>query len=432
MLGLAFAYLRDRAGPTLLNILLLALAVASLVVLLLLSDRVEDRFDRDAADTDLVVGAKGSPLQLILSAVYHLDTPTGNIPLDTVAMLRADPGVARALPLALGDNFRGFRIVGTEPGFLDLHGARLAEGRLFAKTMEAVIGAEVARRTGAGLGQQFVGSHGLADDDGASAHDATPFQVVGILAPTGAVTDRLILTSVASVWDVHGIAHGGHDHDDDHDHDHDHGHHHDHDHELNKAKAAPARNNPLAARPELEAEITAVLVSYASPAAAIRLPATVNRQTALQAASPAAETARFLTLFDGAIAGARLFAALIAMAGALSIFTVLLSAARAREGDLALLRVMGATPRQLFGTILLEGVIIAGAGALLGLVLGHLLVELAARQSATLGGIGLSGFHLHPGEPALLAAIVGLGALAALIPAARVFRQDLAATLARS
>ncbi|WP_448579032.1 ABC transporter permease [Thermaurantiacus sp.] len=426
MLGLALAYMRDRLGATLVNILLLALAVASLVVLLLLSERVADRFARDAAGVDLVVGAKGSPLQLILSSVYHLDTPTGNIPLDTLDLLRADPGVARVIPLALGDNFRGFRIVGTDPSFLGLHGARVAKGRLFRAPMEAVIGAEVARRTGAGLGQKFVGSHGLAADDGDMGHDHAPFLVTGILAPTGSVTDRLILTGIDSVWAVHGIAPpgppaAGEAKDADHDHgDYDHGEH-DHDH------APPA----LAGRAALQPEVTALLVSYRNPAAAIRLPAAINRQTALQAASPAAETARFLSLFDSAIAGARLFSGLIAVAGALSIFTVLLAAARAREADLALLRVMGATRGQLAGTVLLEGVLTAGLGALLGLLLGHLLVASAAATFPSLAAIGLSGGIFLPEEGLLFLGTLLVGALAALLPARRVLTADLAAILAR-
>lgn len=437
MLRLALAYLRDRALPTALNIALLALAVATLVVLLLLSSRVEDRFARDAAGIDLVVGAKGSPLQLILSSVYHLDTPTGNVPLDTLSMLRRDPGVGRTVPLALGDNFRGFRIVGTEAAFLSLHNATIAQGRLFKAEMEAVVGAEMARRTGAAIGQRFAGSHGLADDDGDSAHAATPFTVVGILAPTGTVTDRLILTGVDSVWAVHGIAHGptaaphdeaGHAHGDDDSHDHAHGGDAHGDAENGAADSAPV----LAGRKPLAPEVTAVLVTYRNPAAAIRLPSTINRQTALQAASPAAETARFLTLFDGAIAGARLFAALIAAAGALSIFTVLLAAARAREGDLALLRVMGASRSAVFGTVMLEGVITAAAGALLGVLIGHAFLVFAAHASATLGGIGLSGLVFHPAEAAIVLGAVGLGAIAALPPAAHVFGQDLATTLARA
>ena len=390
MFGLAIAYLKDRALPTALNVLLLALAVATLLVLLLLSTRVEDRFARDAAGVDLVVGAKGSPMQLILSSVYHLDAPTGNIPLETLDHMRRDFGVARAIPLALGDNFRGYRIVGTQPAFLSLHKATLARGRMFADPMEVVLGAQVARATGAGIGQRFAGSHGLGD--GGGAHDATPFIVTGILAPTGTVTDRLILTTIPSIWAAHGI-------------DADHG---------------------------PRAEITAILVSYRNAAAAIRLPMAINRETAMQAASPATETARFLSLFDGAIAGARLFAGLIAAAAALSIFTVLLAAGRAREGDLALLRVMGASRARIFGTVLLEGVLTAGAGAALGLLLGHLLVELAARQSHTLAGIGLTGLALHPAEAGLFAAALLLGAIAALIPATRVYTQDLATTLSRA
>ncbi|MFQ3595280.1 MAG: FtsX-like permease family protein [Sphingomonadaceae bacterium] len=426
MLGLAIAYLRDRAGQTLLNVALLALAVASLVALLLISTRVEDRFARDAAGIDLVVGAKGSPLQLILSAIYHVDQPTGNVPLETVAMLRKDPAVASAIPLALGDNFAGFRIVGTEPAFLSLHRPELAQGRIWQAPMEAVIGADVARATGAGLGQRFVGTHGLADDGG--EHDHAPFTVVGILARTGTVTDRLILTSVESVWDVHGIAHGGSDHAHDHDHARDHDHAHDHDH----GHAPRVPEQPLTGRPALEPEVTAVLVRYASPAAAIRLPAAINRQTAMQAASPASETARFLSLFDGAIAGARAFAMLIAAAGALSIFTVLLSAARQRAGDLALLRVMGATRAQVFGCVVLEGLLIAALGAAIGLVLGHVVVGLAAERFPALGAMGVSGLAFHPGALAIGGLALLLGVLAALIPAARVFRTDLAATLARS
>lgn len=418
MPGLALAYMRDRLGATLVNILLLALAVASLVVLLLLSERVADRFARDAAGVDLVVGAKGSPLQLILSSVYHLDTPTGNIPLETLDLLRADPGVARAIPLALGDNFRGFRIVGTDPSFLSLHRARLEKGRLFTSPMEAVIGAEVARQTGAGLGQKFIGSHGLAEDEGDMGHDHAPFVVSGILARTGSVVDRLILTGIEDVWAVHGIAPpapavpGPAPQGDDA---------HDHDHEP------PL----LAGRTTLEPEVTALLVTYRNPAAAIRLPAAINRQTALQAASPAAETARFLSLFDSAIAGARLFSGLIAIAGALSIFTVLLAAARSREGDLALLRVMGATRGQLAGTVLLEGVLTAGLGALLGLALGHLLVASAAATFPALAAIGLSGRVFLPAEGLLLLGTLLIGALAALLPARRVLRTDLAAILAR-
>lgn len=421
MLSLAIAYLKDRGLVTAFNIILIAFGVASLAVLLLVSTQLEKRFERDSQGIDLVVGAKGSPLQLILSSVYHIDTPTGNIPLESLDLLRRDPFVARAIPLALGDNFRGARIVGTEPGFLAIHGAELAQGAMFGAIGTAVVGASAARETGLTIGRKFAGTHGLGDDG--HVHDNLPFTVTGILKPTGTVTDRLILTSVESVWAMHGIAapgaaaakdQAGHDHAA-----HDHAGH-DHGEKVLDRRAAP------------EPEITAILVTYRNAMAAVRLPAAINRQTALQAASPAAETARLLGLFGAALDGARLFSWLIALTGALSVFVVLLSAAKAREGDMALLRVMGATRSQAAGTVLLEGLIIAAVGAVLGLAAAHGLLAVGAAQFPTLAAIGVGPALFHPGEIVIAAAVLGLGVIAALIPAARVYRTDLAETLGRA
>lgn len=421
MIGLALAYLRDRAATTALNIVLLATAVAMLVLLLIVSTQLGDRFERDARGVDLVVGAKGSPLQLILSSIYQVDQPTGNIPLDSIDLLRRDPGVARVVPLALGDNFRGFRVVGTEDSYLALHDATLARGRLNRADGETVIGADVARRTGATLGQRFLGSHGLEEGE---AHEEHPFIVAGILRPTGGVIDRLILTSIATVWDVHGITHDSDapDHIDEH-----------MDEHWDEPSDEPPRSgSPFAGLEAPSAEVTALLVTYRNAAAAIRLPATINRQTGLQAAVPAIETARLLSLFGSGIEGARVFGWLLAINGGLAIFVALLNAARAREGDLALLRVMGATRYQVFGTILLEGVITAGLAAVAGALLAHGLLTLAVARFATLGDLGVDALRAAPGEPMLLTAVLGIGALAALIPAARVFRVDLATTLSRS
>lgn len=428
MIRLALAYMRDRPLGVALNALLLGIAVATLVLLLQFAEQAGERFERDARGIDLVVGAKGSPLQLVLSSVYHIDVPTGNIPLGELERLRADPGVAEVVPLALGDNFQGFRIVGSEDRLLPLYGATMAQGRSFARPAEAVLGAEVARRTGAKLGQKFIGSHGLetGEADG-QGHDHAPFETVGILAPSGTVLDRLILTSVDSVWDVHGIEHedhdeAGHDHDEEHD-----GHDHDHD-----ADSAPHdEHHEDAAMPGMEPEITALLVRYRNASAAMRLPSQINRQSALQAAAPAAEAARLLGLFGSIIEGARLFGWLLALSAGLSLFVALWNATRAREGDLALLRVMGARPSTVFGTILIEGLLIAAIGALGGIAVAHGLIALASASFPTLDELGLSAMRFLPGEGGILVAALAIGLVAALIPAIRIFRVDLATTLAR-
>ena len=311
MIALSLAYLRDRALNTALNILLLALGVASLVILLLFSSQLENRFERDSQGIDMVVGAKGSPLQLILSSVYHVDIPTGNVPLETVSLLRRQLGVAQAIPLALGDSFRSFRIVGTEPAYPALLGAGLADGRMFAARMEAVIGADVARRTGAGIGQRFVGGHGMTGGEDGPKHEEQPFIVVGQLQRTGTVIDRLILTPVESVWQMHGIAGPEAAHDDDH-------------HEAETAEEHAAHASP--------AEVTAVLVRFGSPIAAVRLPGFINRQTNLQAAVPAVEISRLLALVGVGLDAVRAFAVLLMLTAGLSIFVALLTAALRGKG----------------------------------------------------------------------------------------------------
>lgn len=418
MFGLALAYLRDRSLTTALNILLLGISVAMLVLLVQFGNQLSSRLDRDAQGVDLVVGAKGSPLQLILSSIFHIDQPTGNIPLDSLDMLRRDPAVKAAIPLALGDNFDGYRIVGTDASYAAFYGSKIDQGKMFEKPMDAVLGAAVAKTTGAQLGRQFVSSHGLETEEGdGQGHDHAPFETVGILAPTGTVVDRLILTSVESVWDVHGI---DHDHEPEAGHDHDHGHDHDTD------------DQALTARGQLQPELTAILVSYRNAAGAVRIPAMINRQTEMQAATPAVETARLLALFGAGIEGARIFAWILAATGGLAIFIALLNMARAREGDLALLRVMGASKVQVFGTILLEGLITAAAGAALGVAAAHAALFVAGRSFQTLSDLGLSATQFLPAEIGIVAVVLLIGIIAALIPAARIFRINLANSLART
>jgi len=209
LFSLSLAYLRTQRLTAALNVLLLALGVASITVLLLLSDQLQGNLERDADGFDLVVGAKGSPVQLILSSVYHVDIPTGNIDLEAARSWARHRLVSEAIPLALGDGFRGFRIVGTEHGYPESYGAVVAEGRLWRAPLEAVLGARVAQQTGLAPGDSFVGAHGLAP--GGHGHDDNPYKVVGILEPTDTVLDRLILTDVRSVWQLHGTDHAHHD-----------------------------------------------------------------------------------------------------------------------------------------------------------------------------------------------------------------------------
>jgi putative ABC transport system permease protein len=436
---LSLAYLRARALNTALNLILLALGIATIVVLILFGAQLADRLTRDARGFDLVVGAKGSPMQLILSAIYHVDVPTGNVPAAAAEELRANPMVRAVIQLALGDSLRGFRIVGTEHAYADHYGARPADGRLWAEPFEATLGARVAGATGLGIGDRFVGSHGLGP--GGPAHGDHSYEVVGILGPTGTVIDRLILTPIESVWLVHD-AHprerpaGGpfmrpgvaptdaqwpeHDREED---DHDPG-------EEATVSADGAHAHGDEPEPEEGREVTALLVQYGTPLAAVSLPRLINSQSALQAASPAFETTRLLALVGVGLDTLRVFGGLLIAAAALGVFIALTNALQERRYDLAVMRALGATRGTLFRQMLLEGSILVGAGTALGVATGHIVTELLGRAVPEARLMGLTGLVVEPGELYVLALAVVVGLTAAAIPAARAYRTDIAGTLA--
>jgi len=416
-LVLALAYLRAKPLHTVLNLMLLALGTATIVLLLLFGEQLESRLTRDAGDIDMVVGAKGSPMQLILSALFHADVPTGNIPLSEAEALRANPMVASAVPLALGDNFRGYRIVGTTPDYVALYGGALAEGGLWAAPLEATVGAVVAAELGLRLGDRLVGAHGLGE--GGMAHGATPYQVVGVLGPTGTVLDRLILTSVASVWAVHGLA-PAHDPNEEPD-----------AHDQPEAHDPPETNPAPATAPPGGLEITALLVKFSTPVAATSLPRAINQQTRMQAALPGYEIARLLRLVGFGIEAFRAFALVLVVSAAVGIFAALYSALSERRYDLAVMRALGATRLRIVWQILVEGLLLGGAGAAIGLVLGHGVAQLAGGWLWREHQIALSGWTWVAGEGWLLAMAVSVGMIAALLPAWQAYRIDISQTLAQ-
>lgn len=403
LIGLSAAYIRARALNAALNVLLLGLGVGTIVVLLLFSRQFEERLERDARGIDLVVGAKGSPLQLILSSVYHLDIPTGNIPLQEAEKLAGDPLIKAAIPLALGDSYAGFRIVGTGHGYVSLYDGKPATGRLWDQPLEAVLGSEVAAHSRLSVGGRFVGSHGLVE--GGEVHEHSPYTVVGLLAPTGTVLDRLVLTSVESVWEVHGQGqhHNGGEQGGDHEED----------------KHLQAQ------------ELTALLVQYRSPMAAAVLPRQINARSALQAASPAFESARLLSLVGVGIDTVQAFALVLILCAGLSVFIALYNALRERSYDLAVMRSLGASRARLLAAILIEGLTLTALGVVLGLLLGHLLTHALGMWLQASQQIHITGWTFVPGEAVLVLAALGVGLVSALLPAVLAYRTDIAGVLAR-
>ena len=434
---------RRRPLPAVLTVLLLALGIATVVVVLLFQRALEDRLGRDARGIDLVVGAKGSGLQLVLSSVFHADVPTGNVRLPELRDIARHPMVAGVIPLSLGDSYRGFRIVGTTPAYVSHYGGRTARGRLWERPMEAVVGSRAARGTGLRAGETFVGAHGLGGGSD-FLHGEHPFEVVGTLEETGTVLDRLILVDTASVWMVHAV-HGatqtapagqgvqdesGEDAARD-------------DRDSRETRAEPAGGSDATAMagssgtggsvsglPAGDGEITALLVKYRTPLAAITLPRAINAGTALQAASPAQETARLFLLMGTGLDVFRAFAAVLVAASALSLFIALWHAMHEQRYDLAVMRTLGATRGRILRFVLAQGAVLGVAGAAIGVALGHAAGWLAAQWLDRARSVSIGALGWAPEEGLVVAGAVLIALAAAAVPAVRAWRLDVVAVLA--
>ncbi|MGN5955227.1 ABC transporter permease [Sphingobacterium lactis] len=458
-LQLVWKNITQQLGSTLLSIILTAFGVAILVSIYITSDTFEKQLDNNSKQVDLVVGAKGSPLQLILSALYHIDNPTGNILLSEAEKLQDNPMIDMAVPISLGDNFKGHRIIGTDTSFMTLYELGLASGKMWTKSYEVVIGSETARKRQLKLGDQIHSAHGLAEN--AHVHDEHPFTVVGILKPSGTVVDNLLLCNLESVWDVHGIHHDDHDHDHEgHDHDHDHAHTnesktietaahdhegHDHEHEhATTATASPAQEDSLVAeRPRANVfvksiaddiikdhglEITALLVKYRTPAAIGVIPKMINQSTSMQAASPALETARLFSLLGVGIDSLEILAYVIMIIAGLSVFISLYNALKDRKYDLAIMRTMGASKIKLFSMLIVEGLVITSIGGLIGLALGHLGLYFISTQTGQSADI-IQAFKIYSKEWLILLIACLIGVVASVIPAIKAYNTTISTIL---
>lgn len=386
---------------TLLSLILLTASVAIISLLVLLQEQFEKQFSNNIDGIDMVIGAQGSPLQLILSAVYHIDAPTGNVDYAEAKTWMNHPFVEKAIPLAFGDNYRGFRIVGSETSYIEHYGSSLQQGKLFEQSFEVVLGSEVAQKMQLSVGDTFVGTHGDAEEG--HVHDEHPYVVVGILESTGKVIDNLIICSIESVWAVH----------DEHDHDHDHEAE-DHVHEISS-------------------EITAVLIKFKSKMGLVTWPRLIPQNTKMQGALPAIEINRLFSLFGIGLQALEYLAYGIMLISGISIFIALYNRLRDRKYEFALMRVNGASRFQLLKLVLLESMFLCWVGFLLGIVISRIGLLFISSTTDDQFKMAFDPFViLWEKEGILFAVTIFVGLLAALIPAIKAYSLNISKTLAHA
>ncbi len=370
---IAWRNLWQRPLSSALSILLIALGAGLVSLLLTMRQNLDDHFERNLGQVDMVIGAKGSALQLIMSAVLHIDDPTGNILLEDVQPFARNPMVSESIPIAYGDYYKSYRILGTAANHLSWYGIDIKEGRLWEGDFEVCLGSAVARSTGLGLGDRFAGSHGSV---GGHEHADHPFTVVGILESSGTVLDQMIFCSTQSVWTVHGIH---------------------------------ASDSSL--------EITALLVRFSNPMGTLMLAGNINQHPRLQAAVPAFEISKLRQQMGTGTQTLQALGWILILVAAASVFAAIYQAMEDRRYELAVLRAMGAGPRKLAWLLLCEGLLLSTLGALAAFLLSRMVWAALRWQLLDRMQQDLGPGHLSAQELSLLPALWLCGLLAAAWPA---------------
>ena len=413
LLKISTSNLKDKPLTSFLSILLMALGIAIISLLLLAGKQIEEKFTRNVAGIDMVIGAKGSPLQLILSSIYQIDAPTGNIPMEEATRLTRSPLVKSVIPLSMGDNYQGYRIVGTNPKYLEHFQAEFEQGKVFENAMEIVAGAKVAKNLGLKIGDSFASQHGY-DQEG-HAHDAKKFKVVGVLKNTNSVLDQMMVTPLESVWAVHNEEH----------------------HEEEAGKGANALklleedNNVGANMPVDEGkEITSMLVKFRNPAMGMMMARSINLNSTLQTATPAIEINRLFALMGFGIDALKLIALVIIIVSGLSVFVSLYNSLKERKYEMALMLSMGASRTRLFFLLLLEGLIISILGFVIGIILSRLGLWIMSENVEQNFHYDFNVLSLLKEEFWLFLGALFIGLLAAAIPSLGIYNINISKTLA--
>lgn len=404
---ISWANLKDKKLNSFLSALLMTLGIGIISMLLLLNKQLDEQFRRNIKGIDMVVGAKGSPLQLILSSIYQIDSPTGNVSLEEAQRIIRNPLVKTAIPLAMGDNYMSYRIVGTNAKYPAHFEAQIKEGKLFSTTLEATLGAKVARVTGLKVGDTFSGAHGFDNMD--DVHGDKKYKVVGIFENNNSVVDQLILTDISSVWSIH-----------------------EHANEPNQG----ANVNSLLTEGEAVStddpsqEITSLLVKFRNPMGMVALPRFINENTKMQAASVAFEINRLFELMGVGIDTLRAIALIIILIAGVSVFISLYNSLKERKYEMALMLSMGATRTKLFVMLLLEGIMLALVGYGAGILFSRIGLWIFSRAAESDYHYSFANFSLLPEEIWLLGGAILIGILAAAIPSLGIYRINLSRTLA--
>ena len=388
----------NKPLSSLITVVLLGLGIGIISLLIQLNSLIKDQMENNLRGIDMVVGAKGSPLQLILSSVYHIDSPTGNISFKEAQKISNNKMVGSSIKLLYGDNHKGFRIVGTEKKLVELYKGKIKKGNEWNNPYEVLVGSKVYKKLKIKIGDSLISSHGLRETG--PSHSEKSFKVVGLLETSNSVLDQLIITSPESIWDIHST----HGHEDDHE---------DEDEDEDEDK-----------------EITAMLIKFKSPMNIIQFPRQINENTNLQAAVPSYEISRLFKLFGFGIETLTYLAYLIIIVSGFSLFINLFNSMNEKKYEMAFIRTLGASRFQLSRMIIFESFILTILGFIIGLLFSRFGVMFTSFLIDKNINYNLNTIEILNQEYWLFGLSILIGLMASIIPALQVYKMNISKILA--
>ncbi|MGR3503543.1 ABC transporter permease [Pseudaestuariivita sp.] len=408
ILRLAMASLLARAVTVAMTVLAIALSVALFLGVEKVRTGAKASFADTISGTDLIMGARSGSVQLLLYSVFRIGNATNNVTWESYQDIAARPEVDWIVPISLGDSHRQFRVMGTDVAFFEHYkyrqdrGLKVAEGVLMDDLFDAVIGADVAATLGYAVGDPIVVAHGIASF---SLHDDQPFRVAGILEKTGTPVDRTVIVSMEAIEAIHV--------------------------DWQSGARIPGQTTPEAEIRAMDLTpqaVTAALIGVKSPLQTFNLQRAINTypEEPLLAVLPGVALAELWAIVGIAETALLAVSVMVVVTALIGMMATLFSALAARRREMAILRAMGASPRVIFGLLILEAVLTAAMGALLGLVL--LYAALFVGQPMIDAAFGL---YLPIEAPSLrelyvLAGVIAASAIVSALPALRAYRLSLA------
>lgn len=417
---IVYRNIRHRRLSSLLTIFSVMLGTGLVVAILILKNESEQAFSQTATGYELIIGPKGSSLQLTLSTIYQIGTPVQNMPVKVYELLKNDKRVKSAIPYVLGDNYKGFRLVGTVPEifseFQYKKGIKysLSGGNFFSYDFEAVIGSDVADKSGLKTGSKFTGSHGIESYEGSETHDEYNFTVAGILNKTYTPADKVIFVTMNSIWKLHGS----------------------HFPEENKTDGNTSKLKNTDEINENSNSITSVFVTLKNPVYFDLLRRQINENMYeginAQAVLPVFEIKQLFDIIGNINSILMVIAYLVVFVAVISILVSIYNSMNDRKHEIAILRILGAGRSTVMKMIILEGMFVSIAGAFLGIASGHILIYLLREKITDMAGIEITGMTFSVSEIYLFTGTVILTMTVSIIPALTAYRNDAAENLNRN